>query len=377
MSTFQPIQFVDADAQRIENDMIEAYYNATGQILYPGDPRRIFLLQLLPMIVALKNDINFTANQNLLPFAIGDVLDGLGDRMNVKRLAAQPARTLVRLTLSAIQPNDVVIPQGTRITPDGQLYFETIADLVIAPGQSQGDVVASSTGSSENNGLGLKYNGFVAGQINIIVDPIPFVASVVNLDTSIGGSDEEDDESYRERQRLAPDSFSIAGPSGAYKYFAKSADVNIADVAATSPVACEVNLYVLMKNGELPDTSILEKVLAEVNPDHRRPLTDYVQVFAPTVVNYDIELTYYIASERSAEVAAIRSQIEGDSGAIEQYVAWQHEKLGRSVSPDSLLARLYGAGAFRVVITSPVYAAINSSEVAKLGNTSITFGGLI
>jgi phage-related baseplate assembly protein len=371
MTEFTPIQFVDADAQRIENEMIDAYFQETGQVLYPGDPRRIFLLQMLPILVSLRNNINYTGNQNLLPFAADSVLDGLGDRIGVPRLEAQPAITTIRFTLSAVQAAPVTILQGTRVTPDGTLYFSTKSDITIAPGSTTGDVLAESTVGGEI------YNGFVAGQINVIVDPVAFVASVVNLDTSSKGSDAEDDEAYRERQRLAPDSFSVAGPEGAYIFFAKSADVNIADVKAISPSASAVNVYVLMKNGTLPDSAMLAKVLAEVNATNRRPLTDNVQVLAPTEVAYNITLTYYIATDRSAEVASIRAAIEDSGGAVDQYVAWQNAKLGRTVSPDMLLSRLYASGAFRVVVTAPVYAELTPDKVAKLGVKTITYGGLI
>jgi phage-related baseplate assembly protein len=372
MSEFLPVQFVDADAQRIENELIDAYYQKTGQVLYPGDPRRIFFLQLLPVLVSLKNDISFTGNQNLLPFAIDTVLDGLGSRIGVPRLVAQPAHTTMRFTLSAIQLAALTIPKGTRVTPDGVLYFATKTDLTIAAGGTTGDVLVESTEG------GAKYNGLVAGQISIIVDPVPFVASAANLDTSSGGSDQEDDEAYRERQRLAPDSFSVAGPEGAYIFFAKSADVNIADVKAISPAACEVNIYVLMKYGGIPDAAMLAKVLTEVNADNRRPLTDLVQTLAPTVIDYNIGLTYYIATERSAEASSIRAAIEDPGGAVDQYVSWQHAKLGRTISPDTLLSLLYASGVFRVVITTPTYAVINPNEVAKLlGAKSVVYGGLI
>jgi phage-related baseplate assembly protein len=378
MTEFTPVQFVDADAQRIENEMIDAYFQETGQVLYPGDPRRIFFLQLLPILVSLRNNINYTGNQNLLPFATGSVLDGLGDRIGVPRLEAQPAHTTMRFTLSAIQASPVTIPQGTRVTPDGTLYFATKSDITIAPGVTTGDVISESVGSTpENNGFGEKYNDFVAGQISIIVDPVAFVSSAVNLDTSSGGSNAEEDDPYRERQRLAPDSFSSAGPEGAYIFFAKSADINIADVKATSPAVCEVNVYVLMKDGALPDATMLAKVLAEVNPANRRPLTDLVRVLAPTVVNYDITLTYYIATERAVEVPAIRAAIEDAGGAIDKYVSWQHSKLGRTISPDTLLSYMYGAGAFRVVVTAPVYALLTPDKVAKLVLKTITYGGLI
>jgi len=367
----EPIQFVDADAQRIENELIEGFQQATGIVLYPGDPRRIFLLQMLPIIVGLKNEINYAANSNLLPFAFGETLDALGALLGVERLPAQPARVTMRFTLSSIQLNPVIVPKGTRVTPDGVAYFATVEDLTIPAGDTYGDVVAESTEG------GARYNGFAPGQISIIVDPIPYVASAANIDTSSGGTDQESDEAYRERQRLAPSSFSTAGPENGYVFHAKSADVGIADVAATSPAPSEVNIYVLMKGGELPDQSVLDKVAAAVNAKDVRPLTDLVTVLAPGVVNYDIELTYYISSDRQTEVSTIRAAIEDAGGAVDRYVEWQESKLGRAITPDDLLARMYAAGAYRIVMTSPVYQEIEPHEVAKLGTKTITYGGLI
>lgn len=371
MSEFTPIQFVDADAQVIQNEMIQAFQEETGIVLYPGDPRRVFFLQLVPILLALKNNINYTGNQNLLPFAEGDVLDGLGARIGVPRLVAQPATVTLKFTLSAIQLSTVTVPEGTRATPDGVIYFATTTDLNIAAGDTYGSVTAESTVGGE------QYNGFVANQINIIVDPVPFVASVTNTTTSSGGSDAETDDAYRERQRLAPSSFSVAGPKDAYIFFAKSADVNIVDVAVTSPSAGVVNVYPLLKDGAIPDSAMLAKVLAEVNADDRRPLTDSVSVLAPTAVSYDITLTYYISADRSTEVTAIRAAIENANGALDQYEAWQYGKLGRAITPDDMLSKMYTAGAYRVVVTAPVYTEIEENEVALLDVKTVTYGGLL
>ncbi|MDT2242281.1 baseplate J/gp47 family protein [Paenibacillus larvae] len=50
-------------------------------------------------------------------------------------------------------------------------------------------------------------NGFLPGQLNVLVDPIPFIQSVTNTTESAGGAEEETDDSYRERIRSAPESF--------------------------------------------------------------------------------------------------------------------------------------------------------------------------
>ncbi len=371
------IQFVETDAQVIANELITAFEHETGETLYSGDERRIFLLNLMQAIVGLKNDINNTGKQNLLRYATGDVLDALGEFYDTSRLPAQKASVTLRFTLSAAQPAPVTIPAGTRATPDGASYFATISDLTIAIGQTTGDVKAEAT---ETGG---KYSGFVAGQIKNIVDPMPYVASVTNINTSAGGTDIEPDDDganiwsgYRERIRQAPESLSVAGPEGAYIYWAKTADASIADVAVTSPSPGVVKVIPLLVNGGIPGQPILDKVLDVCSAKTRRPLTDNVQVAAPTQVSYNITLTYYISASRQAEEVAIKDAVEDPGGAVDQFKAWQREKLGRAINPDELRYRIMLAKASRIVLTAPAYAALDVDEVAVPGTVTITYGGL-
>lgn len=96
-----------------------------------------------------------------------------------------------------------------------------------------------------------------------------------NVTLSFGGADIESDDRLRDRIILAPESFSVAGPKGAYIYWAKTAHQNIIDVAVESPEPGTVNVYPLMKDGVLTVEvkSLVEEVL---NNDKRRPLCDLV-----------------------------------------------------------------------------------------------------
>ena len=47
------IKFVETDSSILENQLISGYENIAGETLYPGDERRIFLLQELPIIVGI------------------------------------------------------------------------------------------------------------------------------------------------------------------------------------------------------------------------------------------------------------------------------------------------------------------------------------
>jgi phage-related baseplate assembly protein len=366
-----PINFIEVDSKVIQTELINGFETEIGETLYPGDERRIFLLQETPIIVGLKNDINYTGNQNLLPFAEGEALDGLGILVGVSRLQAQKTLVDIQFTLSGVQVGNITIPAGTRITPDGTLYFATEADLVIIAGSTQGSVTARAVEA------GSKYNGFVAGQIKTLVDPVAYVASVANNNTSYDGADIETDDNFRERIQLAPSSFSTAGPEGAYIYWAKTADINIEDVTVNSPSAGVVSLYVLMKNGQIPSQQILDKVFSIVSAKDKRPLTDNVNVNAAVAQTYDITLTYYISQANQAQETSIRALIENEGGSVDQYLAWQYGALGRDVNPDYLLSLMYKAGAFRIVISAPTFTAVDISHVAKLGAKTITYGGLI
>lgn len=365
------IKFVEVDAHKLQNQLIKDFENALEETLYPGDERRMFLMQLLQVIVGLKGDINESAKQNLLRYATGNMLDAIGEMGNTTRLPAEKAKVKLRFTLSAAQPNDIIIPTGTRATPDGQLYFATTKNITIIAGQTTGEVEAEALEG------GLIYNDFTPGQIDTLVDPIAYVASVENIDTSSGGTDVEDDDNYRERIRLAPERYSVAGPEGAYIYWAKTADINIADVSVSSTTPGTVDIFVLMKGGLLPSQQVLDAVSAILSAKNRRPLTDNVVVAAPTEEAYNINLTYYIDKNRNAGESDIRGAIENTDGAVDQYKEWQCEKLGRAINPDYLKQLILNAGAFRVNITSPVYTEINANEVAKIGTVTVNYGGLI
>lgn len=367
------VEFVTVDPEQVEQDLIVGYEQQTGETLYDGDERRIFLKQLIPVITGLMANINDTGRQNLLRYARGNKLDAIGEFYGTRgqRLGAQHAVATIRYTLSTAQPQDVIIPVGNRTTPDGVLFFATTEELVIPTGQTTGDILARATEA------GPKHNGLTAGQINQIVDPVAFVASVSNTTTSSGGSDIESDDDYRARLQLLPESFSTAGPDGAYKFWAKTADENISDVSVTSPNPGEVLLTVLMEGGQLPTQDTLDAVEATCSADDRRPLTDNVSAQAPTVQNYNITMTYYISKDRETEETTIRDAIENvTTGAVKKYRDWQKAALGRAINPDYLRQLVLNAGACRLTVTAPVYTVLTADKVAADQVVTITYGGL-
>lgn len=382
------INFIEIDAEKIYTQLLTDFEAAYGETLYPGDERRIFLQQLALILTGVKSNINDSAKQNLLRYARGDILMAIGqDFYNTEVIEPEKSSCKGIIKLVAIQNKDIFIEAGKRVTPDGTLYFIVKNSVIIPTGVIEKECELEALEAGE------KYNGFVAGQIKSIVDPIPFVESIVNIDTSSGGADVEDYERYRERCRLAPESYSTAGPDKAYEYFAKSADANISDVKIISPSPGVIKIVPLLKNGEIPGQDILDKIYDKTNDKSKRPLTDKVEVDVPTIINYNIDITYFLDKEHQTEESKFRKVIEGENldysdGAVREYINWQQEKLGRTINPDELRYRIQNAATYtgidnksytsvrRIIVNSPSLTSIGDTEIAKVGIITLTYGGL-
>ena len=365
--------YVETDSAKLYTTIIGQLMEACDEALYPGDERRIFGEALVAVLVSVFSEFNDKMKQRVLQHARGTVLDALGERYDVERLAPAHASATFRFSVSAPIAENIVIPAGTRITNDGTVYFATDATAVLAAGAAYVDVYAVCiTGGSD-------YNGFTVGTIATLVDLIPYISEASNITITTGGDDGEPytvegDNRLRERIRLAPSAMSTAGTESGYRYFVLSADSEIVDVAIDCPEdePNTVNLYPLMNGGGLPDEETLQKVLAAVNGEKRRPMTDFVQAFAPAAVDYEIEIKYYCTKD---DEAATIQTIEGEGGAIDLYNAWQTAALARSINPDQLrrfiLAPTEGVGALRVDVVKPTFTALTKSQVARFSGTPV------
>ncbi|WP_458412786.1 baseplate J/gp47 family protein [Schinkia sp. CFF1] len=357
------ITFAEKSAQQIEADMIKAFEDKRGVKLGLADPRRKFIQALVPILMPQRNMIDYSSKQRLLAYATGAYLDHIGAG-KTERLQPTYSKTTIRLNLTTL--NLVTIPSGTRATPGNGVFFMSTKEVTTS-NQPFVDIefqctVAGSIG-----------NGYLPGEINALVDPLQWVSSVENITESEGGSDAEDDDSYAERIRIAPESYSTAGPDGAYKFWAKTANPLIVDVYVGSPAPCEIEIRTLLKGGINPDQEILDTVLEKCSNRTVRPLTDFVSSLAPERVSYDINMTYWIHRDNASRVPTIQKQV---NLAVEDYKLWQKSKFGRSIDPSELTALVKNAGAKRVSIPLPLYQAIAEHQVPLDNLITVTYGGL-
>ena len=369
------ISFVDdISYEKILNEMIADYKNkyqeATGRkvTLRPGDKEHIHLRIEAGQYFQMYQILDNAAKMNLLKYSKGNFLRHLGAFKKTFIQEPKPAVVTARFTLSEIRKDVIYIPQGTRVTAGDGVYFATDDYAEVKAGDSFVDVDCTCETVGEVG------NEYIVGQIETIVDPVPYVSSVSNITKSDGGTGEESEDSFRERIFLAPSSYSVAGPADAYEYWVKQYNsAAIEDVKIYEPTEAVVDIRILLVGGALPSKTFCSGCLEYLRENPIIPLTDNDLVAAPDVVNYNLKAVYYIARSDLNNIKVIQESIEA---AKETYLNWQRTKIGRDINPDALTEFVRAAGGKRVVITSPVFTPIPETSIAMEKTVEFTYGGI-
>ena len=369
------ISFIDNKTiDQVRQEMVADYESfiseATGQTvtLERSSVHRMELYAAAAQIYQAMQYIDRQGKQSILKYSYSDFLDNLAIFKGVTRNPATPATTTLRFTLSAVRDTATGIPQGTRVSTAGATYFATDVYAEIPAGSTAVDVPATCTVAGTDG------NGFAAGELATIVDPIPYVASVTNTTATEGGAEIESDDDLAERVFLAPGAYSTAGPEDGYLYHAKAYSAAIGDVVATSNQAAgTVDIVFIMADGSTPGEEMIEGLEGYLQGKTIRPMTDLVQVSAPEEVKYTINLTYYINRSDSAKAVTIQAAV---AQAVADYQTWQRA-IGRDINPSQLVRMVMDAGAKRVTVTAPTYTAVDATKVSALqGDAVISYGGL-
>lgn len=369
------ISFVDdISYEKILNEMIadyeKKYQEATGRkvTLRPGDKEHIHLRIEAGQYFQMYQILDNAAKMNLLKYSKGNFLRHLGAFKKTFIQEPKPAVVTARFTLSEIRKDVIYIPQGTRITAGDGVYFATDDYAELKAGDSFVDVDCTCETVGEVG------NEYIVGQIETIVDPVPYVSGVSNITKSDGGTGEESEDSFRERIFLAPSSYSVAGPADAYEYWVKQYNsAAIEDVKIYEPTEAVVDIRILLVGGTLPNKTFCSGCLEYLRENPIIPLTDNDLVAAPDVVNYNLKAVYYIARSDLNNIKVIQESIEA---AKETYLNWQRTKIGRDINPDALTEFVRAAGGKRVVITSPVFTPIPETSIAMEKTVEFTYGGI-
>lgn len=331
-----------------------------------SDPVRLVLYSCSVLLYQGLQHVDRAGKMGLLKYSTGEFLDNLAALRSVSRESAKAAVAKERFYLSVVLGNSISIPKGTRVK-GGELFFATTEAVEISAGQLYADASISCLT------LGKDGNDFLPGEINVLVDPIPYIVMVENIEKSVGGADKESDEALAERIYLSSSAHSTAGPEAAYRYWVLSYDTTIQDCRIRSESPGEVDIYILLQDGKLPESSFLEDLEAFLSSDEKRPLTDKVIVKAPEKKEYAIDATYYISKSDCEMEETIQQQTEA---AVQSYISWQQAAIARDINPSRLMYELIRAGVKWAEIRSPVFTELTGASVAVPASVNLIYGGL-
>lgn len=350
--------FITAEADQIRSEMVRMWEDVTGKELFPAQIESLLIAMAAYRESLVRSGIQRACEQLLVPFATGDALEARAVAVGVRRLSASPALCTILATLRGPESQDRLIPHGFEVPGKGGLAFRLAQDLRIPAGATTGSVRATCTATGEAG------NGLLPGEV-AIQSPMPGVASMVNTDTTQGGSPIESDEHLRQRVLSAPEAFTTCGSRGAYRFHALGAHPDIADVAVVTPGGLKVQVYPLLRTGT-PGPSILQQVQDALSAETVRPLCDVVEVLAPTRVPYQLHVVVKYAP--GTDTTALRAAL------TERATAWAADRratLGRDLVPERIIAALWGEGVMGLQVVSPVATTISGTEWADCTGITI------
>jgi phage-related baseplate assembly protein len=185
----------------------------------------------------------------------------------------------------------------------------------------------------------------------------------------------EGDLRYRRRTQLSWNPTSPHGASGAYMYWALTADSGLKDA---TEVAIEGTGQVIVTclddnvDEPRPSTARLVDIRAYLHDAYRKAATDIVTVAAPKVTetDYKVQVWFYPPPDRVTLMARLRESLE----TLVENQRW----LGFDHTRAAIYATLYQEGVHRIEILEPVedifvdprgFVKVNSIEITYMGRS--------
>lgn len=194
---------------------------------------------------------------------------------------------------------------------------------------------------------------------------------IVTEATDTTDAEMESDSKLRLRAQAAFEGLSVAGPTAAYEYFARSASGKVADAKASSPAPAEVIVSVLSTEGDgTASAELIATVNAALSDESVRPVGDRLTVQSAEIINYEIVANLYFYPGPESEPIA-----DAAEKALQTWLADQGN-IGRDIALSAIMAALHVQGVQRVEIQSPINnVVISDTQAARCTSVTITRGG--
>jgi len=264
------------------------------------------------------------------------------------------------------------IPIGTRVGTASDLVFLTTEAGSIAPGSS-----TSGSVEVEAEEVGTTYN-VSSASITVLVDSIDGLISVTNASAATGGVNEESDYEYKRRFQSYIEGLGRSNIAGLVAGALSVEGITSATVVEHFPPASNINAHLYIDDGTTTGvtTDMIEAVQliidgdgTETNPGYRAAGVNVV-VEKPSIVTQNVAAEITLIADTSID----QSQVETD---INQLVADYINNLGvgADIIRNEIISSIMGVyGVADVSVTVPASnTAISSTQVGRLGTTTITF----
>lgn len=203
--------------------------------------------------------------------------------------------------------------------------------------------------------------GYACYRLALVENPRPFLTNP---------EDWEIDDRYRRRIQLAPEAFSVAGPAGAYEYWALTREPGLFDVSAYAPpggvARGEVHVVVAGPGGADVADDVVTRLFAMFAGEDIVPLTDVVTV--RRAVRRDYAVRQKLQVRRGPDPAIIRAD------AIARVAAYgtARQGIGETVYRAGFVAASQRSGVENVIHFEPAADVVcGADEIGRCTSIDI------
>ena len=344
--------------EEIYQSLMAAYAQRTGTALAEDCDLAVRFYAAAAQLQALDIQAWWVLDQCFPQTAQGTYLDGHALMRGISRRAATRAVGTLRFSVTSPSSVELPISLGTTCMTEGEVRFQTTQAAVLPAGALSVDVPAEALESGSAGNV-------PPGSVTILTACPVGITGCTNPTAFSGGSDQESDESLRER---VLESY-LRLPNGANAAWYEQTAMAHAGVAAAQAVGRArgigtVDVYIATEAG-LPDGALLEEVRADLQ--EKREIAVDVAVRAPEAKN--VNVTVQVAAEENTGFEAVKARVEQAVTAL-----FTGQLLGRPLLLAELGSRIYAVeGVANYRILSPTAdVAGGEGMLPLLGTLTVT-----
>lgn len=311
--------------------------------------------------IARLHDMLANYEKQIFPrTADGEFLDKHGEVKGLFRKVASKSTGAVQFSTKIAATSKIFIPKGTRLTSTiaTDVLYQTVSDAEIAVGKKTVIVNVESVSIGKDTEL-------APTLLDILVNPIAGISSVINPSKISGGSDIEPDELFRNRVSECYSTLTNGANLSYYELLAKTVkDVWYAKAEFATGQTNQINIYVENLSRTISTTTIAE---VQSLLTTAREVGINVTVSKPVRKNIDISATIQIANMINS--SAILSNVTKFADTFIKNLS-----IGEAFSPAKFSTQVFTIdGVVDIIIASPTgNLPIASNEIAYCGTISCT-----